>query len=262
MSITQEQLPRLASGRGNVYTTQHDKIGSIGQIYLDDQTREPKWVTVSTGLFGTGESFVPLNDAIVDGDDIVVSYEKDRVKDAPRIDPDGVLSPQEEYELFAYYGLERGDDGRHEPVGTVANQATDTSGKGTAGATDDAMTRSEERVNVGTRTEETGRARLRKYVVTEHVTQTVPVSHEEVRVEREPITDANRGQALQGHEITEDEHEVTLHQERPVVEKEAVPVERVRLDKETVADEETVSEDVRHEEVEFDRRGEGSDSTR
>src|SRR3712207_6910765 len=119
-------------------------------------------------------------------------------------------------------------------------------------ATDIAMTRSEERLNVGARSEEVGRARLRKYVVTENVTETVPVSHEEVRVEREPITDANIGNALDGPAISEEEHEVTLHAERPVVEKEAVPVERVRLDKETVTGQERVSADVRKEEVEVD----------
>lgn len=272
MSITQEQLPQLASGGGNVYSTQRDKIGRIGQIYLDNQTGEPKWVTVSTGLFGTSESFVPLTEAIVDGDDIVVEYDKDKVKDAPRIEPDGDLSPEEEHQLYFYYGTEHGDYGHHDTAGTVTGDRTGTSDVGITeqqdlttgdaddvptagrrGTSDDAMTRSEERVNVGTRTEETGRARLRKYVVTENVTQTVPVSHEEVRVEREPITEANRDEALQGPDISEDEHEVTLHQERPVVEKEAVPVERVRMDTETVADEETVSEDVRREEVELDR---------
>src|SRR3712207_7598050 len=124
----------------------------------------------------------------------------------------------------------------------------DTSGP----TTDNAMTRSEERLNVGTRSEEVGRARLRKYVVTENVSETVPVSREEVRVEREPITDANVGNALDGPAISEEEHEVTLHAERPVVEKEAVPVERVRLDKETVTEQERVSSDVRKEEIEVD----------
>jgi uncharacterized protein (TIGR02271 family) len=81
------------------------------------------------------------------------------------------------------------------------------------------MTRWEERLRVGTEQAEAGRVRLRKYVVTENVTQTVPVSHEEVRLEREPITDASRGQAMTGADITEEEHEVTLHAERPVVAK-------------------------------------------
>ena len=127
----------------------------------------------------------------------------------------------------------------------------DTSGP----TTDDAMTRSEERVNVGTQTREAGRARLRKYVVIENVTQTVPVSREEVRLEREPITDANHDEATSGPAISEEEHEVVLHEERPVVEKEAVPVERVRLDTETVTDQVTVEEEVRKEQIETDVDG-------
>lgn len=114
------------------------------------------------------------------------------------------------------------------------------------------MTRSEEQVRVGTETRETGRVRLRKYVVTENVTQTVPVSREEVRLEREPITDENRGDALAGGDITEEEHEVVLTEERPVVQKEAVPVERVRLDKDTVTEQQQVDETVRKEEIELD----------
>jgi uncharacterized protein (TIGR02271 family) len=82
---------------------------------------------------------------------------------------------------------------------------------------------------VGTENVEAGRVRLRKHVVTENVTQTVPVSHEEVRLEREPITDANRGQAMSGGDITEEEHEMTLHAEHPVTSKNTVAVERVRL---------------------------------
>ena len=116
--------------------------------------------------------------------------------------------------------------------------------------TDDAMTRSEERLHVGTEQVETGQARLRKYIVSETVTQTVPVSHEEVVVEREPITDANRDAAMSGGELTEEEHEVTLHAERPVVAKETVPVERVRLGTETVTGTEQVSEEVRKEQIE------------
>ena len=121
-----------------------------------------------------------------------------------------------------------------------------------AGDTDDAMTRSEQRLVAGTEVYETGRARLRKYVVTEHESVQVPVSHEEVRLEREPITDANIDQALSGPDISEEEHEVTLRAERPVVDTEAVPVERVRLGKETVTDTETVSGEVRKEQIEFD----------
>jgi uncharacterized protein (TIGR02271 family) len=114
------------------------------------------------------------------------------------------------------------------------------------------MTRSEEELRVGTREREAGRVRLRKHVVTENVTKTVPVSHEEVRIEREPITDENRGDALDGPAISEEEHEVVLHAEEPVVEKQVVAKERVRLDKDTVRGEEQVSDEVRKERIDTD----------
>jgi uncharacterized protein (TIGR02271 family) len=114
------------------------------------------------------------------------------------------------------------------------------------------MTRSEEELRVGTAEQERGRARLRKYVVTEEVQQTVPVRREEVRVEREPITDANVDDAVAGPEISEEEHEVVLHEERPVVEKRTVPKERVRMEKESVTEEAQVSEQVRKEQIETD----------
>jgi PRC-barrel domain len=102
MSITTEELRAAYLRSGNVYAGS-DKLGRIGQIYLDDETSEPTWVTVKTGLFGTSESFVPLNQARLEGDDIVVDYDKDTIKNAPRIDADGDLTPREELALFRYY---------------------------------------------------------------------------------------------------------------------------------------------------------------
>jgi uncharacterized protein (TIGR02271 family) len=257
----------------DVYDEAGEKIGSASEVYLDDETGQPEWATVRTGLFGTKESFVPIRDADLTDDGLRVPVSKAQVKDAPKIDTDGHLSPQEEEELYRYYGMGTGtamtgtgmtDTGRtsgytdtttttgragtgytDDAVGTVGH---DTSGP----TTDDAMTRSEERMTVGTTSQEVGRARLRKYVVSENVTETVPVTREEVRVEREPITDANLGNAMDGPAISEEEHEVTLHAETPVVEKEAVPVERVRLDKETVTEQAQVSENLRKEEIEVD----------
>jgi uncharacterized protein (TIGR02271 family) len=150
----------------------------------------------------------------------------------------------------------RGADAGVGAAGTGAGvRGTDTSSNGydTSGpTTDDAMTRSEERLNVGTQKVETGRARLRKHVVTEQQTVNVPVSHDEVRIEREPITDANRGAATAGPDLSDEEHEVVLTEERPVVDKETVPVERVRLDKETVTGQQQVTEDVRSERIDTD----------
>jgi uncharacterized protein (TIGR02271 family) len=114
------------------------------------------------------------------------------------------------------------------------------------------MTRSEEELRVGTAPRERGRARLRKYVTTEQVQQTVPVQRERARVEREPITDANLDAATSGPEISEAEHEVVLREEEPVVQKRVVPRERVRLGKDTVTDEERVAEEIRKEQIDID----------
>ncbi|MFD9495206.1 MULTISPECIES: DUF2382 domain-containing protein [unclassified Streptomyces] len=94
--------------------------------------------------------------------------------------------------------------------------------------------------------------RCRTYVVIEEQQQTIPVRHEEVRVVREPITDADMGDALSGPEISEAEREVTLFAEKPVVETRAEPVERVRLSTEEVTEEETVTGTVRKERIETD----------
>jgi uncharacterized protein (TIGR02271 family) len=253
-----------------VHDTDGDKIGTVGQVYVDPDTEKPLWATVKTGLFGTSESFVPLEDATWDRESLVVGYDKAKVKDAPRVESDGALSEEEEDSLYAYYGIGSGSasttttgtgtQGVHDQddrAGVDVDRDRDgVVGHDTSGpTTDDAMTRSEEQLHVGTERVETGRARLRKHVVTEQQTVTVPVSHEEVRLEREPITDGNVGAATSGPDLSDEEHEVVLTEERPVVQKETVPVERVKLGTETVTDEERVTEDVRHEEIDVDGDG-------
>ncbi|HKG35728.1 MAG TPA: PRC and DUF2382 domain-containing protein [Solirubrobacterales bacterium] len=229
-----------------------EKIGKLEEVYLDEQTGRPEWALVNTGMFGTKSNFVPLSGAAPAGGEVRVSFEKDQVKDAPAIDPDGELSQEQEATLYGHYGLDYGESrsGSGLPEGTADGEPVgrDTSGP----TTDSAMTRSEEEVRVGTAERESGRVRLRKYVVTEDVQQTVPVKREEVRVEREPVTAENADQALEGPEISDEEHEVVLREEEPVVEKRAVPKERVRLDKETVTEEETVSEQVRKEQIDLE----------
>ena len=246
--ITTDQTEQLLTSGGNVIDNDGDKIGSIGQVFLDDQTGQPEWITVKTGMFGGGESFVPLRDAEVDGNDVRVPYDKDKVKDAPRIsDADSHLDEAEEATLYEYYGY-----GSEYTAGDYDRSSSDTGYDTSGNNTDSAMTRSEEELRVGTQTEARGKARLRKYVVTENVTTTVPVQREEVRVEREPITDANRDAATDGPAISEEEHEVVLNEERVVVDKEAVPVERVRLEKDTVTEQQQVSEEVRREKIDIE----------
>jgi len=243
------------SWRGQQLRSSDDeKLGKIEEIYLDAETREPEWALVTTGLLGTKQSFVPLRDASRSGDAVTVPYDKATVKDAPAIDPDGQLSQSEESTLYRHYGIEYGDTSSDGVTDRSYDEdAADTVGRDVSGpTTDDAMTRSEEELRVGTRERESGRVRLRKHVVEDEVTQTVPVRREEVRVEREPITDANVEDARSGPEISSEEHEVVLHEEEPVTEKRAVPKERVRLDKDVAVDERQVSETVRKEQLEVD----------
>ncbi|MGC0331503.1 uncharacterized protein (TIGR02271 family) [Streptomyces sp. SAI-170] len=262
------------------------KIGEAKHVFLDDATGRPEWASVKTGLFGTSESFVPIRDASLVDDHIEVPYSKGKVKDAPHVDVDsgGHLSATEEHQLYEYYGMswdeswaranEPGESGwAHGGAGGAAGAAGAAGTAGTAGAAgmaagtgtgtgaaagaradydDNAMTRSEERMHVGVERREAGRVRLRKYIVTEEEEHTVPLRHEEVRVEREPITEANRDAALSGPEISEAEHEVVLHEERPVVDTEVVPMERVRLTTEEHTEEETVRGRVRKERIESD----------
>ena len=250
--MTNAQRPEAFIGKTAVDTS-GSKIGTIGQVYLDDETGQPDWVTVNTGLFGTKEHFAPLNGASFTGEEVVLPYGKDVVKDAPNVADSSHLDPDEQQSLYTYYSQYLGAGGGYtQGTGTdYRGESVRTEGYDTSGpTTDDAMTRSEEHLNVGTQRVEAGRARLRKYVVTEQQTVSVPVSHEEVRIEREPITDANRGDALSGPAISEEEHEVVLHAEQPVVSTEAVPVERVRMGTETVTETQNVTGQVRKEQIE------------
>ena len=262
------------------YGSDGDKIGKVEQVFLDDNSGEPTFLTVNTGLFGAKENFVPVKGARQDGDRVVLPYTKDVIKDAPKVDADQHLSPAEEEELYRYYELNY-DDGR--TAGTDRDRTTAAAGTagvaGTAAADrgvadrdvadrdrdavdqdrrdvaatagDEAsVVRHEERLNVGTQEREAGHARLRKYVVTDHETVDVPVEREEVTVERTPINDTNA--RVDNGTIGEEEVDVTLHEERPVVQKEAVAVEEVGLNKQTVQETQRVEADVRKEQVDVE----------
>ncbi|MCP9987450.1 PRC and DUF2382 domain-containing protein [Streptomyces sudanensis] len=255
------------------YDSNGEKIGTIGQVYVDDRLGTPEWVTVKTGMFGTKETFVPLAGARRRGGELHVPYAKDMIKDAPRIDIDEHLDATEEQRLYRHYRLTPG--GTAGTAGTAAGGMAGTGGMASerahhgrqpaaamrSGAEDEGITRSEEQMQIGTEQYETGRARLRKYVVTEDVTTSVPVSHEEVRVVREPIRPGERATPME-----DTEQEVTLHAERPTVSKKSVPVERVRLETERVTEEQEVTGQVRKEKIEYDddrsERGRGGERGR
>jgi uncharacterized protein (TIGR02271 family) len=243
-----------------VSSTDGESLGKINSIYLDNETNQPAWAAVKTGIFGGHVSLVPLGQGRWDGNALTVPFDKAALNDAPHHDPETAISPADEEDLYRHYGLGTAGPAHNEQVGSAGGDSPrdrtgepEIEGRDTSGpTTDEAMTRSEEQLRVGTEQRESGRARLRKHIVTENVSTTVPVSRDEVTVEREPISDANRGEAMSGPDLSEEEHELTLTEERAVVHKETVPVERVRLGTETVTEQQQVDETVRKEQIETD----------
>jgi len=235
-----------------------DKVGKVDQIYLDDQTGEPTWLTLNTGLFGTSTSFAPLEGATFSGDDLRLAYDKDRIKNAPRIEVDQHLEREQEDELYRYYGLSYGGQGYDTTTTTgYADTTTTTGTTGYAdtdvrtGTTDNeaSVTLSEERLQVGTQQQEAGRARLRKYTTSETETVSVPVTKEKLVVERNPVAgETSAAPIAEGDQV----EEITLREERPVVAKETVAVEEVRVGKEAITEEQQVSGEIRREHVEIE----------
>jgi stress response protein YsnF len=264
----------------DAYDSDGQKVGRIGQVFLDDRTNEPTWATVSTGLFGTRESFVPLDGSDFDGDRLHVAYPKARIKDAPNVGNEGHLSPEEEDRLYAFYEVADPSPADATSTGAAATtQGTPATPSVSADTDNDAMTRSEERLHVDTTARVSGRARMRKYVVTEEVQVTVPVRREKVVLETEsgepihpnesdqltsPTSDAAAPASGQGpssrtaaddslsHDEQTETSEMILHEERPVVTTETVPVQRVRLGATEDIVEETITEEVRKERVQLD----------
>ena len=274
---------------------QGSKLGKVDNVYLDNQSGRAEWAAVKTGLFGNHVSLVPLAAADYADGVLHLPYTKDQVQKAPHHDPGQELSVEQEQELFTHYGVayegesataKPGQDqqarqgtqgqqqgqgrrdqgqqgqgrgeGRRDMAGEAGVVGQDSSGP----TTDNAMTRSEEELRVGTQTVQTGKARLRKHVVTEQQTVTVPVSHEEVTLEREEITDANRDAATSGTEISSEEHEVTLHAQQPVVTTETVAKERVKMGTETKTEQQQVSGEVRKEQIDMEPGTDGESTGR
>jgi uncharacterized protein (TIGR02271 family) len=246
-----EHQSSIEQWRGhNVVDQDAAKVGTLEDVFYDEQTSQPEWGLVRTGLFGKRETVIPLTTVSFRGDEICVPYEKSYIKDAPNVDADADLSQQEEAALAKYYGLTYSET-RSQTGLPQGGRAAGSERQ--AGGRDDAMTRSEEELKVGKARRPSELVRLRKRIVTEPKQVTVPVEREEVRVEREPVTKENVDKAKAGPELRESEHETTLHEEEVVVEKRAVPKERVRLEKDTKTDQETVDEEIRKEQIDVEK---------
>jgi uncharacterized protein (TIGR02271 family) len=236
--VQQEEMSRvrLDEMRGaTVYDNAGEKIGAVEEVFYDSQSRAPEWIGIGTGFFGTKRVLVPVQGAQVTEDGLMVAYSKDQVKNSPDIDEDEI-SPQCEQDLQAYYG-------------TSGSSQGPTTGSEQAAMRDEdqAVTRSEEEIEVGKRPVEAGSARLKKWVDTEPVALDVELRREVAHVTREPID-----QPVGDHDFTEDEVEVPLHQEKPVVQKQAVAKERVAVEKDVQTDTHTVEDEVRKERVEVE----------
>ena len=201
MSIRNEDVHLIATGSGEVRSSAGERIGEIKQVYLDNESGEPNWVTVKTGLFGMQESFVPLAQAEASGSDVTVPYDKETVKNAPRLDAGGTLTPEEEKRLYSYYfsaatvqadvdtdrDTDRSDEGVSSGPG-VKERIAGAFDRDRDDDRDDDERRDAPRAGDRDYDDQldtgAGGSRLRRYVVTEKV---VPVSREEV-----PVDDADR----------------------------------------------------------------------
>ncbi|GAB3256439.1 PRC-barrel domain-containing protein [Arthrobacter pigmenti] len=196
--ISIEQIDNLLQHSGSVMDQRGDRVGQVEQVFVGDESGQPEWVTVKTGLFGHAETFIPLREASMDGGDIRVPYEKNRIKDAPRTaSSSGHVEPDEEAELYRYYGLEPGWEpgGRHEDpgrddapdvqsehAGEPARQDSGTPPSRHAGGAYAEGGQHVKRDDSGPEIRNAEGVRLRKYTVTEHVTMSVPVEREHVEV--------------------------------------------------------------------------------
>lgn len=289
--ITIDQMKDAMNAGANVLSEDGAVLGPMGQLYVDDATGEPSWVTVATHAMGNPESFAPLRGATLTGRDVRLPYTHAKVYDSPKMSLDGHLSPEEEQHLLRYYGLmaEKDEVADRTTAAGVADRrdtadvsdtsqtsdASDLSRGGRARTQtsrpegDYSMTRSEEQLRVGTEIRETERVRLVKRVVTEDVTMTVQIRREELVVERVPVkdgapfyddgqnsyTEAERERLYSAVEtaFNGDTVEVVLYEEKPRVEMDVVPIERVRVRREARTHDEVVSGQVRKEVIDTER---------
>jgi uncharacterized protein (TIGR02271 family) len=234
----QMTIDKLGAMRGApVYDINGDKIGAVEEIFYDQETREPEWIGVGTGFFGTKRVIVPIVGASSTSDGVTVGYSKAQVKDSPDIDSDEI-SEETEQELYAYYGLDYSE--RRSATGLPQ-------GRREKGGERAAVTRHEEELAVGKRATEAGHVRLRKWVETEPVEEDIELRRETARVEPEPID-----QRVSDARIGEEEIEVPLSREQAVVEKRTVAKERVGIEKDVDTERKTVGDEVRKERVEVE----------
>ncbi len=260
---------RVMGGDGQV-------VGTIRQIFNDDQDGTPVWARIQSG---TRELFIPLRGSRVTKDGVSVPFDTRQIMSSPDVGVKEHMSMAQTDRLNRHFGLTVPAQGGPPDAGLARGQAQQgaarrdqaqrdqaqrdqaqrdqalrgETGRDAAQAGEDWLIRAEERLDVGTELHESGRARLHKYVDVEPVERTVHVFHEEYEVERVPISAEEQGRG----EIAEAEQEIALHEERPVLHKSAVPVERVRLKVKRVDEDRTLRDEIRRERLEVEDGGNG-----
>lgn len=241
-----ESLQQL-SGKP-VFDSEHQKIGQVEEIFFDEATRQPEWIGIASGgVFGSKHHVVPVEGARIESDGVVVSFSKEQVKNTPSLSGDEI-SQDQEATLYQAYGLTYSE--RPSPSGLPEGRQQGGQQPARGRKKDgDSMTRSEEELRIGKRETDAGRVRLRKWVETQPVSQDVQLRREKATIERTPIDKPMAGDAS----IGEQELDVELRAEEPVVEKRAVAKEEVRLGKESETQTQRVEEQVRRERIEEER---------
>lgn len=232
--MTNEQWARLQGQ--TVFDSAGQKVGEVQRVFYDPGTKQPSWITVRGGRFGSQESFVPLTGSRVGSGGLAVAVDRDVIQHAPLVDADAEMSVEDAARLNRYYEGTPLNTPSAEPTPTETGQPAQ-------------LTSFEEQLRVGTETVENGTVRLHKHVVTEPVETTVPLHHEEVSIERS-APDETRPAA--GHTFDDEVVEVTLKAERPTIAKEPVPVETVRMTTRTETNEHKVRDEVRRERIEVE----------
>jgi uncharacterized protein (TIGR02271 family) len=234
-------------------------VGTVEQVFRDDVDGTPAWARVRSGKTGR---FVPLGSSQVTKDGLSVPFDSQKIMGGPNIDAGQHMSAAQAEELSRYYDLtvptqgqpqdqaegQGQDQGQGQTQGQDQQQTQAQTQPQQQAMSDDWLVRQEERLQVGTEMLESGHVRLHKYVDTEPIEQTVHVFHEEYDVERIPITADER---ISGN-ISEGEQEIILHEERAVLRKEVIPVERVRLLSKRVEEDKVYRDQVRRERIEIE----------
>lgn len=237
----------------DVVTADGNKIGSVDNVWVDDATDQLEFVAVKTGFLFGKSHIIPTADAQFGDGAITVPYSEDQIKGAPTFGGDEELDPEQEQEVYSYYGLDRTTS--PSPTGLASDEGTGYSGNQEYATTapesngDQNLTLSEEELQVGKREVEAGRVRLRKVVHTEHQEVPVELRREEVEIERVPAS----GMEVPDNAFEEREIEVPVMREEPVVAKEAHVAGQVNLNKDVETETRTVGGDVRSEDVEVER---------